>query len=206
MKKQSYDVLDIPVKVPMPVDSGELNSIANVVVDGNLVDIACDLAIKHAWWHGLRNDLGAMLADRITELKATVDGKTFEPNSETEVVKKADGTEVPRKKVIEPDGAYVKRALASNVVTKDQLAAWLQEAADSEEYAIAQYFRPGQRESKGPKVPALIRKKVEKWFAEGKQEAAAKKLGKLLKRNVEPTVEDLQSAYKDVLATFDPTA
>ena len=175
MKRIPIKVLDLEANVDVPASMDEARALAPVAADGN--DPLLNRVVSQVLFHQLFGDLRSGLVERIQ--KET----TLKPASHTEKDDKG------REKTIvdEKDATFVARAVAEGAVTKAQLATWLQEMCDDNEYAFGEYLKSERRHAAPKKLSKEIEQLVAAAIADGTASAKAAKLSQILGRAVDPT-------------------
>lgn len=141
MKTEKLKVLGCDLTYERASTSEETNRLANVIVDGQAVDVANDRCWQYTSYHQVYGDLRkAATAFVVAKKFLTPDGTVLTPltRQETRVLK--DGSKKNVLKVIESDESFINRAIALGAVTLADLQTELQAKCNDPEWAYAKYL------------------------------------------------------------------
>lgn len=182
MVRTKLEIADIEFEYSEPQTIEEALALCSPRTDGT--NPLLDSAVNYVEYHRVFSVLRRQLVDWI------------EKNSECKRARKSEtndkGVEV--QVIAEKDVPFIKRAIAEDAVTEQDVQEALQELADSEANSFARFLN-AERRSAGPKkLPKDIQAAVAKAEADGNLETLAGKLSAILGTEVESTAEAVGAA------------
>lgn len=176
------EIADIEFEYSEPQSIDEALALCQPRTDGG--NPLLDSAVNYVEYHRVFNVLRRQLVDWIEKNTEAKRGRKTETNDK--------GVEV--QVIVEKDVRFIKRAIAEEAVSEDEVQEALQTFADKDENSFARFLNAERRAAGPRKLPKDIQTAVAKAEADGNLETLAGKLSALLGTEVEATPESVGAA------------